>query len=74
MIAVIVSLFVGASVVTSVALIAACILSGRTQEVVAIEAEFEPGLVPVESLRAIAEMELPKYKRGRGSSPLHVPA
>jgi hypothetical protein len=74
MIAVIVSLFLGASVVTSVALIAACILSGRTQEVVGMNAQYELGLVPVESLRAIAEVELPKYKRARSSTPLHVGA
>jgi hypothetical protein len=70
MITVLLSLFFGASFVTSVALVAACILSGRMQPT----AEAEIALVPVESFRAIAEVELPKYSQRRQTAPLHAGA
>jgi hypothetical protein len=68
MITMLASLFFGASFVTTVALIAACMLSGRMQEVT----EAETSLVTVESLRAIAEVELPKYRRRQSAVPVHA--
>jgi hypothetical protein len=68
MITVFVSLFFGASLVTSIALAAACILSGRGQE----EIEAEQAFVTVESLRGIAEVELPRRRQHRRATPAHA--
>ncbi|MFN8464131.1 MAG: hypothetical protein U0X20_01210 [Caldilineaceae bacterium] len=68
MITVFVSLFFGASLLTSIALAAACMLSGRGQE----ECEAEQALVTVESLRGIAEVELPRRSQRRQATPAHV--
>jgi predicted membrane protein len=68
MITLFISLFFGASFVTTVALVAACILSGRTQEASAAETV----MVSVESLHGIAEVELPNYSQRRQSVPVHA--
>ena len=68
MITVIISLFFGASLVTSIALAAACMLSGQGQRV----AEVELGWIPVESLHAIAEVELSNHSRRRQVKPAHA--
>jgi hypothetical protein len=68
MITLLVGLFFGASFVTTVSLIAACMLSGRMQATV----EAETSLVTVESLRTIAEVELPKYSRRGPATPAHA--
>jgi hypothetical protein len=68
MITVIVSLFFVASLVTSIMLVAACMLSGRRQET----SEEEPMSVTVESLQSIAEVELPKYSQRRKTAPVHA--
>jgi hypothetical protein len=68
MITVIISLFFGASLVTSIALAAACMLSGQVQRA----AEVELGWIPVESLHAIAEVELPNHSRRRQVKPAHA--
>ena len=69
MITVIVSLFFGASLVTSIALAAACMLSGQVQRA----AEAELGwTISVESLHSIAEVELPNHSRRRQAKPAHA--
>jgi hypothetical protein len=68
MITVIVSLFFGASLVTSIALAAACMLSGQVQRA----AEAELGWTSVESLHSIAEVELPNHSRRRQAKPAHA--
>lgn len=66
MIVVLVSLFLSASFATSVAIIAACMMSGRVQR--AIEAE----AATAEAMRAIAEVELPKRRQRRHAAPAHA--
>lgn len=68
MITVLVSLFLGASFVTSIALVSACMLSGRGQE----EVTMEQAMVSVESLQAIAEVELPRRGQLRQATPAHA--
>jgi hypothetical protein len=68
MITVFVSLFLSASLITSIALVAACVLSGRGQEEVVAEQAF----VTVESLRGIAEVELPRRGQRRQATPAHA--
>jgi len=65
MITVIVSLFFCASLVASISLVAACMLSGRGQVI----GEEEPMQVTLESLRSIAEVELPKHSQRRQTAP-----
>ena len=66
MIIVLVSLFLGASFVTSIAVVLACIVAGRGQE----DATMEQALV-LESLHAIAEVELPR-RQMRQAAPAHA--
>lgn len=68
MITVIVGLLCGASLISCAVLVAATTMSGRVQETI----EAELALVTVESLRSIAEVELPKYNKRRRSRPVHV--
>ncbi len=68
MITVLVSLFLGASFLTSIALVSACMLAGRGQE----EVPMEQAMVSVESLQAIAEVELPRRGQLRQPTPAHA--
>jgi hypothetical protein len=68
MITIVVSLFFGASFITSVALVAAAALAGRVQQ----KLEAECTLLTVESLHSIAEVELPGYKPRGQAAPVHA--
>lgn len=68
MIIVLVSLFLGASFLSSMALVAACMLSGRGQE----EVSMEQAMVSVESMQAIAEVELSRRGKMRQATPAHA--
>ncbi len=68
MITVLVSLFLGASFLTSLTLVAACMVSGRGQE----EVTMAQAMVSVESLQAIAEVELPRRSQLRQAMQAHA--
>jgi hypothetical protein len=74
MITAMVSLFLGASFVTSVSLVAACILSGKTQEAAERELALEPAWDSCQAWRSIAEVELPRYSQRRQAAPAHAAA
>jgi hypothetical protein len=67
MVPIVVSLFFGASFITTVALVAAAALSGRVQQSMEAECTF----VTAASLHSIAEVELPGYKQRRQKAPVH---
>jgi hypothetical protein len=68
MIILIFSLFFGVILIGSLTLAAACILSGQVYE----EAEALPAMATLESLRSIAEVELPRRNHRRQSAPVHA--
>jgi hypothetical protein len=68
MIMVIVGLFLSASFITSIAVVSACMLAGRCQE----EVTMEQTMVSVESLHAIAEVELPRRRQMRQAATAHA--
>jgi hypothetical protein len=74
MITAMVSLFLGASLVTSVSLVAACILSGRTHDAAERELALEPALGACQDWLSIAEVELPRYSQRRQAIPAHAAA
>lgn len=61
-----VSLFLGASFITSVALVAAAALSGRVQDRV----QAERSLLTAEFVYSIAEVELPRYTQRCQAAPV----
>jgi hypothetical protein len=68
MVPIVVSLFFGASFITSIALVAAAALAGRVQERV----EAESTLSTAESLHSIAEVALPRDKQRGQAAPVHA--
>jgi hypothetical protein len=74
MITAMISLFLGASFVTSVSLVAACILSGKTQAAAERELALEPAWDSCHDWRSIAEVELPRYRQRRPVSRAHAAA
>jgi hypothetical protein len=68
MITLIVILYFGASLVSSLLLVAACMQSGRSQAT----AGEEPMLISVVLLQPIAEVDLPKQSQRRKPAPAHA--